>query len=78
MRKNAPVHIIDLRKLPSQTQLSVYSLCFVLYIYFPIVNVAELRYGSVHEDRESLSFIVDLVFEQSLVNDFSANAAYMY
>ena len=45
--------------------------------YFPIVKVAELRYGCVHEDRESLSFIVDLVFERSLVNDFSANAAYM-
>ena len=52
-------------------------LVLVLYMYFPIVKVAELRYGCVHEDRESLSFIVDLVFERSLVNDFSANAAYM-
>jgi len=34
--------------------------------------------GCVHEDRESLSSIVDLVFEQSLVNDSSVDTAYMY
>ena len=32
----------------------------------------------VHGERESLSSIVGLVFEQSLVNDSSANTAYMY
>jgi len=32
----------------------------------------------VHEDRESLASIVDSVFEESLVNDSSANIAYIY
>ena len=32
----------------------------------------------MHGDRGSLSSIVDLVFELSLVNDSSANTAYMY
>ena len=31
----------------------------------------------MHEDGESLAPIVDSVFEQSLVNDSSANTAYI-
>ena len=32
----------------------------------------------MREDRESLTSMVDSVFEQSLVNDSSANIAYIY
>jgi len=35
------------------------------------------KYGCVHEDGESLAPIVDSVFEQSLVNDSSANTVYI-
>jgi len=36
------------------------------------------KYCCVHEDRESLASTIDSVFEESLVNDSSANAAYIY